>query len=286
MDVYQIVTEKIISMLERGTVPWRKQWNVGSGMPRNLISKREYRGINTMLLGCQHYSSPYWLTYKQAQEMGGHVRKGEKSSLVVFWKMLDKRDYESSDATGKIPLLRYYQVFSVEQCEGIVIPPDPGETVNPFSPIERAEQILSGYKDCPEIIYGGTKASYTPVSDRVRMPHKHTFNTSEDFYNVLFHELSHSTGAKHRLARKEVTERIEFGSADYSAEELCAELSASFLCAHAAISNETIEQSASYIDGWLSVLRKDKRMVVLAGAQAQKSADWILRRKPEEEESV
>ena len=114
MDVYQIVTEKIISMLERGTVPWRKCWQAGSGMPRNVVSMKEYRGVNVFLLSAMPYSSPYWLTFKQAQDLGGHVRKGEKSSMVVFWKMLDKReDEEVVSAKGKIPMLRYYQLFSV-----------------------------------------------------------------------------------------------------------------------------------------------------------------------------
>lgn len=277
MDVYQIVTEKIVSMLESGTVPWRKCWRAGGGMPRNLVSKKEYRGVNTLLLGCQNYSSPYWLTYRQATEhFHGHVRKGQKSSLCVFWKMLDKHSDEDTSANGKIPMLRYYNVFNLEQCEGISAPIDPEEAVNPFTANERAEQIIADFKDCPEIIYGGNSASYTPVSDRVRMPKQHTFDTSESFYNVLFHELSHSTGHKSRLARKEVIERNEFGSADYSAEELCAELSASFLCAHSGISSETIEQSASYLNGWLSVLRADKRMITVAAARAQSATDWIL----------
>lgn len=286
MDVYQIVTEKIISMLERGTVPWRKCWQAGSGMPRNLVSKKEYRGVNVFLLSAMPYSSPYWLTFKQAQDLGGHVKRGEKSSMVVFWKMLDKReDEEAVSAKGKIPMLRYYQLFSVEQCEGINVPCDPDEIVNPFTPIERAEQVISGYRDCPSIQYGGNRAFYRPLEDKVQMPYQHTFDSSELFYQILFHELGHSSGAKHRLARKEVLEVNNFGSEPYASEELVADLCSSFLCAHAGISNETIEQSVSYIDGWLSVLRKDKRMVVMAAAQAQKAAEWILGRLQHEEES-
>lgn len=287
MDVYQIVTEKIISILERGTVPWRKCWQAGSGMPRNLVSKKEYRGVNTLLLGCQNYGSPYWLTYRQATEhFNGHVRKGEKSSVCVFWKMLDNNsEDDSSPSKSKIPMLRYYNVFNLEQCEGVAAPPTPEETVNPFTPIERAEQIVSGYRDCPSIQYGGNRAFYRPAEDKVQMPCQHTFDSSELFYQVLYHELGHSSGAKHRLARKEVLEVNNFGSEPYASEELVADLCSSFLCAHAGISNETIEQSASYIDGWLSVLRKDKRMVVMASAQAQKAADWILGRHHHEEES-
>ena len=277
IDVYQIVTDRIIELLERGTIPWRKNWSAGSGMPRNMVSKKEYRGVNIFILSSSNYSSPYWLTYKQATDLGGHVKKGEKSTPVIFWKMLDKHDQEDdAKTTGRIPMLRQYHLFSAEQCENVPIPPDPEETVNPFTPIERAEQIIKGYKNPPSIHYGGNRAFYRPSEDRVQMPHEHTFNTSEDFYAVLAHELSHSTGAKHRLARKEVMERNEFGSEDYSSEEICAELSASMLCAVAGISNETIEMSASYIKGWLSVLRQDKKAIIIASARAQASADHIL----------
>lgn len=277
MDIYQQVTDRIITLIENGTVPWRKCWAAGSGMPKNLISKKEYRGINVFILASSSYSSPYWLTYRQATDLGGHVRKGEKSTPVIFWKMLDKHDEDNdSKASGRIPLLRQYHLFSVEQCENVPIPPDPEETINPFSPIEKCEQIIAGYKNRPDIHYGGSKAFYRVSEDRVQMPHEHTFNTSEDFYQVLLHELSHSTGHKSRLARKEVIERNEFGSEDYSSEEICADLSASMLCAVAGISNQTIEMSASYINGWLSVLRQDKKAIIMAAARAQASADHIL----------
>lgn len=285
MDIYQQVTDRIISLIESGTVPWRKCWSAGSGMPKNLISKKEYRGINVFILASSSYSSPYWLTYKQATDLGGFVRKGEKSTPVIFWKMLDKHDQdEETKATGRIPMLRQYHLFSVEQCDGITVPPDPEETINPFSAIEKCEQIIAGYKNRPDIHFGGAKAFYRVSEDRVQMPHKHTFNSSEDFYQVLLHELSHSTGHKSRLARKEVLERNEFGSEDYSSEEICADLSASMLCAIAGISNQTIEMSASYINGWLSVLRQDKKAIVVAAARAQAAADHILGKSFNEEE--
>lgn len=281
MDVYQIVTEKIVNLLEQGTIPWRKPWSTSQGLPKNLISKKEYRGINLFLLGCQQYSSPYWLTYKQATEKQGNVRKGEKSSLVVFWKMMDKSadDVVLNDTISncKLPLLRYYNLFNLEQCEGIESPTQEVPTYQ-FTPIEKAEQIVSGMKDRPEISYGSNKASYTPVSDKVRMPNETQFEKSEEFYSVLFHELGHSTGHKSRLARKEVMICNEFGSESYGAEELVAELTSSMLCGVAGISNQTINLAASYIDGWLSVIKKDKRLIVMAAAQAQKAADFILDR--------
>jgi len=288
MDVYQIVTEKIVTLLEAGTIPWRKPWTTSQGMPKNLISKKEYRGINLFLLGCQQYSSPYWLTYKQAAEKQGHIRKGEKSSLVVFWKMMDRskvEDAADNNISGKLPLLRYYNLFNLEQCEGIESPTQEVQTYQ-FTPIEKAEQIVSGMKDRPEISYGSNKASYTPISDKVRMPNENQFERSEEFYSVLFHELGHSTGHKSRLSRKEVMEHHEFGSEEYGSEELVAELTSSMLCGVAGISNQTIDLAASYIEGWLSVIKKDKRMVVMAAAQAQKAADFILNRLGGEEEHV
>jgi antirestriction protein ArdC len=278
MDIYQIVTDKIVSLLEQGTVPWKKPWTTSNGMPRNLASNKQYRGVNVFLLGCQDYSSPYWVTYKQAQDKGGTVCKGQKSSLVVFWKMFDKQNPDQDDdikAAGRIPMLRYYNLFNLEQCDGIESPADETPTYQ-FSPIEMAEQIVSGYKDRPEISYGSNKASYTPMSDSIRMPNDIRFEKSEEFYSVLFHEMGHSTGHKSRLARKEVIERYEFGSEQYGSEELCAELTSSMLCGVAGISNQTVELAASYLDGWLNVLKKDKKAIVVAAAQAQKAADYIL----------
>ena len=286
MDVYQIVTEKIVNLLEQGTIPWRKPWATSQGMPKNLISMKEYRGINLFLLGCQQYSSPYWLTYKQATEKQCHIRKGEKSSLVVFWKMMDRNNADvvlnDTISNCKLPLLRYYNLFNLEQCEGIESPTQEVQTYQ-FTPIQKAEQIVSSMKDRPEISYGSNKASYTPISDKVRMPNETQFEKSAEFYSVLFHELGHSTGHKTRLARKEVMECNEFGSESYGSEELVAELTSSMLCGVAGISNQTIDLAASYIDGWLSVIKKDKRMIVMAAAQAQKAADFILKRGSEQE---
>jgi len=277
MDVYQIITNRIIELLEAGTIPWRKPWATSNALPKNLISGKEYRGINVFLLGCQQYGSPYWLTYKQAQEKGGFIKQGQKSSMVVFWKLFDKQPQEDTDdkASGKTAMLRYYNLFNLEQCEGIASPPIDTPTYS-FTPIEKAEQIVSGYKDRPDISYGGDRASYSPMNDSIRMPHDHRFEKSEEFYSVLFHELGHSTGHQSRLARKEVVERYEFGSEEYGSEVLVAELTASMLTGVAGISNNTIELAASYINGWLSLIKKDRKLIVTAAAQAQKAADYIL----------
>lgn len=284
MDIYQTVTDRILQLLEAGTCPWRRSWSGGSGIARNLVSKKPYRGINPFLLAASPFSSPYWLTYRQAVSLGGHVKRGEKSSMVVFWKMLDKKaaDQEDEEASKhcKIPMLKFYNVFSVEQCEGLTVPPEPEEVVNEFTSIEKADQIVKGYRGAPVVRHGGNRAFYRPADDIVQMPHPHTFDQSESYFSVFFHELAHSSGAAHRLARKEVTEVNTFGSEPYGVEELVAEFTASYLCAHAGISNQTIDQSASYIDSWMKVLRskENKKMLVIAAARAQAAADHILGR--------
>jgi antirestriction protein ArdC len=284
-NVYEIVNNRILELLEQGTVPWRKPWNAATGMPKNLSSKKEYRGVNVFLLSCMPYSSPYWLTYKQATEKGGKVRKGEKSTLVVFWKLLAAGETGETEATGKVPLLRYYNVFNLEQCEGIETP-DPGETVNQFDPIDKAADIISGMPLKPEVKYGGNRAYYSPVLDYIQLPHLHTFESPEEYYNTMYHELVHSTGHANRLGRKSILESFYFGSHEYSKEELVAEMGAAFLSGYSGIENRTIENSAAYIKGWLSALKGDKKLLVLAAAQAQKAADYILNRKGGDESEV
>jgi len=284
--VYDIINQRIIELLEKGTVPWRKPWNAEINMPKNLVSKREYQGVNVFLLSSMPYGSPYWLTFNQAKEKGGHIRKGEKSTPVIFWKMLDKVTTDASEEeskNGKMPLLRYYSVFNVEQCEGINIPVSE-EVVNQFSPIERAEEIISKMPLRPDIQYGGNKAYYRPSSDTITLPPKHTFESPEEFYNTYFHELSHATGHETRLARKSVMETIVYGSNEYSKEELVAEMGAAFLCGHCGIEQQTLENSAAYIQGWLKALKDDRKLLVHAASQAQKSADYILNRKGDNEQ--
>ncbi|WP_215907816.1 ArdC family protein [Geomesophilobacter sediminis] len=281
MNVYDAVNQRIMELLGKGTVPWRKTWNAGSGTPMNLVSKREYRGVNVFLLGCQEYSSPWWLTFKQCADRGGHVRKGEKSTPVVFWKWMDRKDADadgigSEDGKGgKVPLLRFYNVFNLEQVSGIEAPKTE-EIVNAFTPIERAEQIVAGMPYRPEIKHGGNVAAYSPILDYVKMPRPEAFLSPEEYYSTLFHELSHSTGHASRVGRKGILEPSYFGSHAYSKEELCCEMSAAFLCGHAGIEQKTLENSAAYIQGWLKSLRNDRTLLVHAAAQAQKASDYIL----------
>jgi len=288
---YDVINGKIMELLEGGIVPWRKTWNAASNQPKNLISKKDYRGINVFLLACMPYSSPYWMTYKQVSDKDGYVIKGSKSCPIIFWKWLDKKDAGGDYANtvtvnGKIPMLRYYNVFNMEQVEGIELPPSTETTSNAFAPIERAEQIIAGMPMCPEIKYGGGQPAYHPLLDYVSMPVREAFESPEEFYGTLYHELSHATGHQKRVGRKGITEPSYFGSHEYSKCELVAEMGAAFLCGHAGIEQGTIVNSAAYIRGWLKALKNDKMLLVHAAAQAQKAADYILNRKGGEENDV
>lgn len=270
---YDVITDRVIEKLEAGTVPWTKPWHGSAGMPKNLVSKKQYRGINVFLLHCLGYESPYFLTYKQATKLGGHVRKGEKGCPVVFWKWLIKSDEDGTE--HRLPLLRYYTVFNVCQCDGIEAPAlDVPEREH--NPIEAAEQITNQMQNRPEVRHGHTGASYSPSEDLVRMPRPEVFDAGERYHATLFHELTHSTGHASRLDRNLDTALAPFGSPDYSREELVAEMGAAFLCGESGILDTNIEQSAAYIDGWLRKLKNDRKLVVTAAAQAQKAADFIL----------
>jgi len=271
--VYEIITEKIISELDKGNIPWHRPWT-GTGYPKNLISKKEYRGINVFLLSCQGYASPYWISYKQAQELGGNVKKGEKSTMVVFWKQIKIKDKE--DNTDKtIPLLRYYRVFNTEQCEGIENKVPVLNINHNFQSIPACEKTVQDMQKRPDIQHKDQRAYYNPSNDFVNMPKQESFDKEEFYYSVLFHELGHSTGHKERLDRKKFAEGC-FGSETYSKEELCAEMTAAFLCGSHGIEQQTIGNSAAYIKSWLRKLKDDVKLVVLAAAQAQKASDYIL----------
>jgi antirestriction protein ArdC len=289
MDLYQSITNQIVAMLERGTVPWHRPWTVPGpeGLPKNLVSRQPYRGINVFILLASQYDSPYWLTFNQAKKLGGHINKGERSSMVVFWNWLDKEtgelDSNGNRAVEKIPFLRYYNVFNVSQCtlpDGLVpaLPERPA-----IEPIAECDRIVAGMPSPPAINHNGSnRAYYRQATDSVHMPERHRFPKQEEYYSTLFHELAHSTGHSSRLNRKTLTEYDGFGGQNYSREELVAEMGAAFLCGMAGIENQTIDNSASYVASWLQALKADKRLAVTAAAQAQKAADYILDNKSPE----
>ncbi len=199
MDTYSIVTEKIINLLEQGIVPWRKPWT-SAGQPRNLVSKKPYRGINPFLLSASKFVSPFWLTIRQANELGGHVRKGEESAIVVFWKVEDATqttkdldNEETNEKTRRRFLLRYYRVFNLEQCElpQTVLDKLPKIETHEHDPIEAAERIIAGMPNPPEIQHDGSKAFYSSVTDRVTMPPRNLFTSAEEYSATLAHEVIH-----------------------------------------------------------------------------------------------
>jgi antirestriction protein ArdC len=280
---YERITERIVALLEQGTVPWHKPWKVNTGLPRNLISKKPYRGINVFLLLAMSYESPHWLTFRQAIELGGNVKKGEQSCPVVFWKPFEVKDRTSGEVEKKIPLLRLYHVFNVAQCEGLKNVPATDATA--FTVTKPAE-IVANMPQPPVIKHGMAKAFYSPSEDCVGMPEPKRFNTEDHYHATLFHELVHSTGSEKRLNRASITALNCFGSDPYCKEELIAELGSTFLCGHAGIVERTIDNSAAYLKGWLDRLKTDGTLIVYAAAQAQKAADFILGRSLPESEAA
>lgn len=283
LDVYQIITERVCSILETGTVPWQKPWKAAAGqLPSNFRSKKAYRGINVFLLLCAPFECPYWVSYKQCTELGGQVRKGSKGFPVVFWmagmKLKDGKPVIGANGKPeKTYLLRYYTVFNLEQTEGIKWEKPAAQEVTPFEAIESAERIAANMPNAPLVKHSGARACYSPSLDAVNMPAKETFDNPAGYYATLFHELTHSTGHVSRLARKGVESgNISFGSELYSKEELCAEMGSSFLCGHAGILHQTLGNSAAYCASWLKVLKGDSKLIVSAAAQAQKASDYIL----------
>ena len=270
--VYEQITERIVAMLEAGTVPWQKPWKVSAGMPRNLVTKKPYRGMNVLLLHAMSYESPFWLTFRQAKELGGSIRKGERACPVIFGKRQETED-EITGEKSHYTVLRLYNVFNVSQCEGLKNIPASAPT--PATVNTTAEDIIAFMPKRPEIKYGMAKAFYSPGVDIIAMPDRARFDSEAHFFSTIYHEMIHATGAKSRLNRPTLTESQGFGSDPYCKEELIAEMGAAFLCGHAGIEN-TIQNSAAYLQNWLEQLQNDKALIVQAAAQAQKAADYIL----------
>lgn len=272
--VYEIVTAQIIAALDRGVVPWSKPWS-SAGIAHANIEGRPYRGVNPLLLAAsaelQGFGQPYWATYKQAKKHGGQVRKGERGSLITFYKVYEKEDKETGETSQRF-LLRYFKVFNVEQIDGLEWSPPERETFA-GDPLEAGEQIIHGMPNPPEIeIKVSDRAFYRPSADKVVLPQIDQYKETAEFYKVAFHELTHSTGHETRLDRDLSG---SFGSGDYAAEELIAEIGAAMLCGAAGIEAD-IEQSAAYIAGWKKALEDNPRLIVSAASKAQKAADYIL----------
>lgn len=278
-DPYTAVTDQIIALLEAGTAPWRKPWAATGGMPVSLSTGKAYRGINPFLLqmsaALNGYTSPFWGTYKAITDKGGQVRKGERSTVVVFWKTYP--DKTEVDAKGNPKLrfvLRAFRVFNAEQADGLNLPA-PEQTTAEHTPIQACEQIVAGYVNGPRITHGGDHACYSPQTDVLMMPVPESFTAPEEYYSTLFHELTHSTGHADRNARPDLVAFAHFGDAHYSREELVAELGSAMLAGIAGISPAVIDNSAAYLASWIKVLKGDSKLVIQAAGQAQKAADRV-----------
>jgi antirestriction protein ArdC len=285
-DTYQEIADLIVAALDAGTVPWARPWDATRvGALRNGISSRPYSGINVLILGATSlaagYSDPRWVTFRQALSAGGHVRKGEHGTRIVFWRFV-KGEKDEHGRERTIPLLRTFVVFNVAQCEGLEL--DAIEApAHSWNPLEEAERVARDYiaragLDVRHVL--GDRAYYTPALDTLTMPDRGQFRTADAYYSTLFHELGHSTGHTSRLGRLSVEAGIApFGSPDYGREELVAEFASAFVAGATGIACEhEIQQSAAYIAGWRRAIVADPRAVVVAAGKAQKAADLILGR--------
>jgi antirestriction protein ArdC len=291
-DIYAEISERIIAMLDAGTIPWQRPWAAdpdGDALPVNVRGTR-YRGINVWLLAMQGHRSPVWMTYKQATGLAGHVRRGEKATQVVLWKPVARKPkagepVDPDAKPGQYLVIRQYSVFNLAQ---VVLPghalwklggrfaPASADSAPTFDPIAAADAIVAGMPSRPPIGHGGDRAFYSPSMDAVTMPHQASFDAPAGYYATLFHELAHATGHESRLGRPTLTEACAFGDTNYSEEELVAEFASAYLAGHAGISPAVVDNSAAYIASWARRFKDDPRMVVMAAQRAQKAADYIL----------
>ncbi len=286
IDVYSIITNRIIEQLELQVIPWRKPWTEG-GPPQNLFNKRPYTGINTWLLGSLGYAQNYFLTWKQIKAVGASVKKGEKGHLIVFWKKLEiNQSTAKTDDQRPKYLLRYYKVFNIAQIdhlpEILTIP----YLAHPVSFIAACDEIIERMSNCPQIKHGKQQAYYDVEKDYINMPKQGSFGSVASYYCTVFHELVHSTGHQSRLNRKEIVEPSKYGSELYSIEELTAEIGACYLNSVAGIVNTEFDNSVAYIKGWIDKLKSDKRMIIYASGQAQRAVDYILNVRPGNSEEL
>jgi antirestriction protein ArdC len=288
-DVYTRVTERIIADLEQGVRTWLKPWHAEHAAGKITRPLRHngtpYNGINIILLWgeamAKGYAAPLWMTYKQAQELGANVRKGERGSLVVYANRITKTETNEAgeDTEREIPFMKGYTVFNVEQVDGL-----PAhyyaQPVNPLplaERIEAADAFMTGTG--ATIQHGGNQAFYAPSRDVVQLPPFEAFKDKESYYATALHELTHWTKAKGRLERDFSAKR--FGDTGYAREELVAELGAAFLCADLGITPDIREDHAAYLGHWLSVLKEDKRAIFSAAAHAQRAADYLKGLQPD-----
>jgi len=285
-STYELITSRILERLAAGVIPWKHYSNLRSeeSAPRNLVSGRHYHGANYFVLSMMGYRSPWWCTYRQAQqELNGQVRKGERSTPIIYWNFVERTDKQTGEVES-IPFLKHFNVFNSEQIDGIdaripELPKARATTAN-----QEADRIVDNMPNRPAIVYGTFPvASYSPSEDTVRMTKAELCVSDDRFNEVRLHEISHATGHSSRLNRPI---NNMFGSPDYVREELISECASAFLCADCGISQATIDDSASYIDNWIKHLKGDNKLFVAAAGKAAKAADYILNRAEQHAEQL
>jgi len=274
-SVFEIATERIVTLLESGTNPWRKTWSTSTTIPpMNYASKRVYSGINFFLLSM--LENPFFMTYNQIEKAGGHLKKGAKSEIVFYWLWTydanGKITKNENEAIKKIPNLRYYRVFNAPDIEGIEFEyPEPPQ-LKPNEKYDNCEQLIKSTNAAIEHI-NSNQPYYNFIKDFINMPVIGSFDNSDFYYATLFHELGHWTGAKQRLNR-ELPNR--YADEKYSKEELIAEMTSAFLCAEMGIDNNDLtDNSAAYLQGWINALKGDSKLIITAASAAQKAFNFI-----------
>lgn len=275
-DVYEYVSSRMIERLEQEEIPWVNTRAKPLLCARSFTTGKQYKGINAFLLTMANGASPFWATFNTVKQAGGNVKKGSKSQIAVFWKLLESKEVDNESGEKKhYPVLRYYNVFNLDSVEGVKCPLL--DEVNIADPIEAAESIIAGYTDKPAITFGQSgRAFYSTAEDRIVMPQRSHFISASAFYRTQFHEIIHSTGAKGKLNRWSEMDTHNFGREEYGFEELVGELGAAMLLAHAGLYEEMEEKSASYLSNWKQALQADSKLIVRAAGAAQKAVDWIL----------
>lgn len=283
-NVYQMVTDRIIEELEKGSIPWQRPWHGTLNGAVSYVTRRPYSFLNQILLG----ESGEYLTFKQIKDLGGNIKKGAKSRFVVFYKMLEVVKNSTHPETGEevknkeqIPILRYYNVFHINDTEGIESKIEQ-PAVCELQPIEKAEQIINDYVKRDGLkfeVIASNQAYYSPSSDRVVIPLMEQYDKVEEYYSTVFHELVHSTGHKNRCDRL-IAMVASKKSDSYSKEELVAEIGSSMLCNIAQLDlSKCFDNSVAYINGWLRQLKGDNHLIVFAAARAEKAVKYILNEK-------
>lgn len=280
--VYQMVTDRILEEMEKGVIPWHKAWFGKSSSAINYVTRKSYSLLNQLLLD----KEGEWLSFKQIQDLNGHIKKGEKSSYVVFWNWLyfdkdgNKVEKDSENVCDKVPYLRYYNVWHIDQCEGIkskCVLPDNVE----LHPVDEAEKVIGAYVTRENLKFSNTSetsdAYYSPSNDEVVIPMISQYKEVAEYYSTAFHELVHSTGHEKRLNRKGFSDRAAFGSNDYGCEELVAECGSAMICNQVGIDcAKAFRNQVAYLQSWIKAIKGDSKLICVAAAQAEKAVRYII----------